>query len=164
MFDEMLSLINMQNPGNWLEPGLCHYLIIGIFIFLTGLLIAISSKNTIKILIGLGFMINAAVLNFIAANALISKNTAVINLITPQNNTVVENFAPLENIIFNFSLPQGQAAGLIITAFAAINIIAGLGLILAIYYRFKNIDTTGLNNLKSADCPDYDDFKTEDDI
>ncbi len=95
---------------------------------------------------------------------LISKNTAVINLITPQNNTVVENFAPLENIIFNFSLPQGQAAGLIITAFAAINIIAGLGLILAIYYRFKNIDTTGLNNLKSADCPDYDDFKTEDDI
>ncbi len=41
---------------------------------------------------------------------------------------------------------------------------AGLGLILAVYFKFKNINTNGLNNLKSADCPDYDDLNTEDDI
>lgn len=164
MFNEISSLINMQNPANWLQPGLCHYLIIALFIFLTGLFITISSNNMIKMLIGLEFMINAAVLNFVAANALISKNTALVNSILPKNGTIVENFAPLENIIFNFSYPQGQATGLIITVFGAINIIAGLGLIIAIYYRFKNINTAELNCLKSADCPDYDDFKTEDDI
>ncbi len=165
MFNEIFSLINMQNPENWIQPGLCHYLIISIFIFLIGIIIIISSKSLIKILIGLEFMLNAVCLNFIASNTFINESNAPVNLVnTALQNTMIEHFAPTENAFFNFSYPEGQAIGLIITVIGVINTIAGLGLILAVYSRFKNITTDRLNNLKSADCPDYDDLQTEDDI
>lgn len=165
MFNEIFSFINMQNPENWLHPGLCHYLIIALFIFLTGLIITISSGNLIKILIGLNFMTNAAVLNFIAANAFINEANAPVTILNSAvQESISKNFAPQESIFFNFSIPEGQAIGLILTIFWIINTIAGLGLILAVYSRFKNINAPALNSLKSADCPDYDDFKTEDDI
>lgn len=165
MLNEIFSLINMQNPENWLQPGLCHYLIIALFVFLTGLIITISSGNFIKILIGLSFMIHAAVLNFIAANAFINEANAPITLLNPAfQESISEKFAPQENIFFTFSMPEGQAIGLILTIFWIINTAAGLGLMLAVYLKFKNINTPALNSLKSADCPDYDDFKTEDDI
>ena len=165
MFGEMLSLLNMQNPANWIQPGLCHYLIIALIVFLTGLTITISSGNLIKIIIGFEFMINAVCLNFAAANAFINENNAPLNIIqTVQSNTIVENFAPVKNTLFNFTIPEGQTISLIIIAIGAMSTAAGLGLILAIYFRFKTINTTGLNSLKSADCPDYDDLKTEDDI
>lgn len=165
MLNEIFSLINMQNPENWLQPGLCHYLIIALFVFLTGLIITISSGNLIKILIGLGFMMNAAILNFIASNAFINEANAPVTLLNSMvQESIAGNFAPQENIFFNFSIPEGQAIGLILTVFWIINTAAGLGLILAVYSRFKNIGAPALNSLKSADCPDYDDFKTEDDI
>ncbi len=165
MFDEILSLINMQNPANWLQPGLCHYLIIAVFIFITGLTITISSGNLIKILIGIEFMINAAALNFVAASAYINNDNSPANLANPIfKEGLAENFAPVNNIFFNFSNPEGQTIALVITTIGIINIAAGLALIFAIYHRFKNVSAAKLNTLKSADCPDFDDLNTEDDI
>jgi len=162
--DGFFSFINMQTPENWLQPGLCHYLIFALFIFLTGLMITISSGNLIKTLTGLMFMLNAAALNFIAANAFINNENSFIAGLSAPNSAIIQNFAPLNNLFFTFAIPEGQAVSLIITVFALINTAAGLGLILAVYYKFKNIDANSLNSLKSADCPDYDDLMTEDDI
>ena len=53
----------------YMEPGLCHYLILGLIIFIIGLVIIILGKNLIKILIGLEFMLNSICINFAAANA-----------------------------------------------------------------------------------------------
>lgn len=164
MFSEIFSFINMQNPANWLQPGLCHYLIFALFVFITGLIITITSGNLIRIIIGIEFMINAVCLNFAAINAFVNEDNAFINSLVTSNSIIIQNFAPAKNLFFNFSVPEGQVLVLIIAVIGAINMAAGLGLILAIYFKFKNINTNGLNNLKSADCPDYDDLNTEDDI
>ncbi len=164
MFGEIFSFINIQNPANWLQPGLCHYLIFALFIFITGLIITITSGNLIRIIIGIEFMINAVSLNFVAINAFVNENNSYINSLTASNSTIIQNFAPVENLFFNFSIPEGQTLALFTTVIGAINMAAGLGLILAVYFKFKNINTNGLNNLKSADCPDYYDLNTEDDI
>lgn len=165
MIDGILSLINMQNPANWLQPGFCHYLLIAVFIFLTGLIITISNGNLIKILIGLEFMINAVALNFIATNAYVNSENSPANLANSAiQSNIAENFAPVKSIYFNFANPEGQTIALFVIVIGIINIAAGLALILAVYNKFKNITTAELGVLKSADCPDYDDLKTEDDI
>lgn len=165
MLNEIISFINIQNPENWIQPGLCHYLIFSLFVLLTGLIIAISSRNLLKILIGIEFMINAVCLNFVSANAFINNNNSPLsNIDLTSNNEIVHNFAPIDNLLFNFSIPEGYSLALISTAIGAIIMATGIGLILAIYFKFNNINTMELNNLKSADCPDYDDLNMEDDI
>lgn len=105
-------------------PGLCHYLILALIIFVTGLMITITSGTLIKTLIGFELMLNAVCINFAAIDA------------------------------FNKNTPQGQIFTLIIMAVGAINVAAGLGLICAVYFKLKKIGTNTLETLKSEDCPE----------
>lgn len=134
--NELLSFVNSLGFSPFIEPGLCHYLIFSIIIFLTGLTITVCSDNIIKILIGLELMLNAVCLNFAAADA----------------------FAT------SVKIPEGQIFGLFIIVIGAINAAAGLGLILAIFFRLKNISADTYCSLKSSDCPEDEYFNQEGEI
>lgn len=148
-----------------IEPQLYHYLILGLIIFTIGLIIVILGKNLIKILIGLEFMLNSICINFAAANAFLTNENSPVKLINneiePIQNTIANSFAPVQNLNFTFSSPEGQAAALIIIAIGAINAAAVLGLICAVFFKFKNIKTSSLCSLKSSDCPSDKDFENE---
>lgn len=131
--NEALTSINTVD-SSWLNNvGLCHYLVLALILFLIGAMIAISSKNMIKILIGLEFMVNAACINFAAADTFL---TAV-------------------------KAPGGQVLSLIVSAIGAINAAAGLALIIVIYFRLKNVAVSGFCTLKSPECPENKGFSTE---
>ncbi len=176
MFEEIFSNINAlfqnSNPGTpqnlmqsqiqgLLEPGLCHYLILGLIIFIIGIIIVITSKNLIKTLIGLEFMLNSVCINFAAANTFLSNENAPIGTIKATESTLASSFAPIQNLNFTFSMPEGQAAALIITVISVINAAAFLGLICAVFFKFKNAETAPLCVLKSADCPTDKDLENE---
>lgn len=109
---------NISYTHSIYQAGLCHYLIIALILFLSGIFIVISTRNLIKLLIGAEFMLNAVCINFAAINAFIcSSNT------------------------------QGQIFSLIICAIGAINTAVGLTLICAIFFKLKNIDTKNLEQL-----------------
>ena len=137
----------------------------GLIIFIIGLVIIILGKNLIKILIGLEFMLNSICINFAAANAFLTNENSPVSIINtatePVYDTVANTFAPVQNLIFTFSNPEGQAAALIIIAIGAINAAAVLGLICAVFFKFKNIKTSSLCSLKSADCPSDKDLENE---
>lgn len=179
MFDEIFSNINttLQNTdcetiSGILQPGLCHYLIFGLIIFIIGILIIISSKNLIKTLIGLEIMLSSVCINFTAANTfLISKNgeNGIINIANTLSNnaseavqsTIANSFAPIQNLNFTFQMPEGQVTALIIAAIGIINAAAFLGLICAVFFKFKNTEISTLCTLKSADCPTDKDLENE---
>ncbi len=48
------------------EIGLFSYLVIGLILFATGILVMIARKNIIAILLGIELILNAAALNFVA--------------------------------------------------------------------------------------------------
>ncbi len=164
MFEELFLNLNtnLQNTDpvtlqGLLQPGLCHYLILGIIIFITGIVIVILSGNLIKTLIGLQFMLNAVCLNFAAANAFLTDKNSPASLANATaglvQNTIANSFAPVQNLHFTFQAPEGQAAALIIAITGLINTAVFFGIICALFFKFKNTYTTSLCTLKSADCP-----------
>lgn len=154
MLNEILTSINSTDFSTVFTPGLCHYLILALIIFITGITMAISSANLIKILIGAAFMLNAVCINFIAADAFITPDSAPINAIEAAESTLVANFAPVSELNFNFSSPEGQVAGFITIIFVITNIALGLGLVCVIFSKLKTSNLNNMDKLKSGDCPD----------
>ncbi len=128
MLNEFLTSVNSVDFNAMFTPGFCHYLILALIIFIIGITTAISSANFIKILIGVGFMLSAACINFIAADTFITPDSAPINAIEAAESTLVANFAPISELNFDFTSPEGQVIGFIISVFIIISIALGLGL------------------------------------
>lgn len=161
MFDEIFINFSPEHLGELMQPGLCHYLIFGLIIFITGIILVVTGKNLIKILIGIEFMLNSVCINFAAANTYMTSENAVVNAETLLQDTISNSFAPVQNLYQTFLNPEGQAASLIIIAIGAINTAVVLTMIYAIFFRFKNINTSFLDKLKSADCPTDKDLENE---
>lgn len=123
--------------------ALPHYLILALILFIIGASIIIMNKNLVKILVGVCFMFNAALINFTAANAFLRPENSLINL-TEETATLASAFAPIRHIKQNFTLPDGQAAAVIIIFLGLIEILIGFALIFAAYLRYQKSDTSML--------------------
>lgn len=97
---------------------LSHFLFISAALFCIGVYAVLSKKNAIMVLIGIEFMINAAVLNFVA----FSKHDK-----------------------FNAS---GQVFALFAIVLAAASVAVALAIILNVYKYYNTIDPTRINKLK----------------
>ena len=97
---------------------LSHFLIISACLFCIGLYAVLTKKNAIQILIGIEFMINAAVLNFVA-------------------------FGRFDKINGG-----GQLFALFAIVLAAAGVAVALAIILNVYKHFKTIDPSKINQLK----------------
>ncbi len=97
---------------------LSHFLIISACLFCIGLYAVLTKKNAIQILIGIEFMINAAVLNFVAFGRFDKVNGG------------------------------GQLFALFAIVLAAAGVAVALAIILNVYKHFKTIDPSKINQLK----------------
>lgn len=97
---------------------LSHFLLISACLFCIGLYAVLTRKNAIQILIGIEFMINAAVLNFVA-------------------------FGRYDKLSGG-----GQMFGLFAIVLAAAGVAVALAIILNVYKHFKTIDPTKTDTLK----------------
>lgn len=98
---------------------LSHFLIIGACLFSIGLYAVLTKKNAIQVLIGIEFMINAAILNFVA-------------------------FGRYDKINGG-----GQMFALFAIVLAASGVAVALAIILNVYKHFKTIDPSKIDNLKN---------------
>ena len=98
---------------------LSHFLIISACLFCIGLYAVLTKKNAIQILIGIEFMINAAVLNFVA-------------------------FGRFDKINGG-----GQLFALFAIVLAAAGVAVALAIILNVYKHFKTIDPSKIDKLKN---------------
>ena len=98
---------------------LSHFLIISAVLFCIGLYAVLTKKNAIQILIGIEFMINAAVLNFVA-------------------------FGRFDKINGG-----GQLVALFAIVLAAAGVAVALAIILNVYKHFKTIDPSKIDKLKN---------------
>jgi NADH-quinone oxidoreductase subunit K len=98
---------------------LSHFLIISACLFCIGLYAVLTKKNAIQILIGIEFMINAAVLNFVAFGKFDKVNGG------------------------------GQLFALFAIVLAAAGVAVALAIILNVYKHFKTIDPSKINKLKN---------------
>lgn len=98
---------------------LSHFLIISACLFCIGLYAVLIKKNAIQILIGIEFMINAAVLNFVAFGKFDKVNGG------------------------------GQLFALFAIVLAAAGVAVALAIILNVYKHFKTIDPSKINKLKN---------------
>jgi NADH:ubiquinone oxidoreductase subunit K len=97
---------------------LSHFLIISACLFCIGLYAVLTKKNAIQVLIGIEFMINAAVLNFVAFGRYDKLNGG------------------------------GQLFALFAIVLAAAGVAVALAIILNVYRHFNTIDPSKINNLK----------------
>lgn len=97
---------------------LSHFLIISACLFCIGLYAVLTKKNAIQILIGIEFMINAAVLNFVAFGRYDKVNGG------------------------------GQLFALFAIVLAAAGVAVALAIILNVYKHFKTIDPSKIDKLK----------------
>lgn len=97
---------------------LSHFFIISACLFCIGLYAVLTKKNAIQILIGIEFMINAAVLNFVAFGRFDKVNGG------------------------------GQLFALFAIVLAAAGVAVALAIILNVYKHFKTIDPSKINKLK----------------
>ena len=97
---------------------LSHFLMISASLFCIGLYAVLTKKNAIQILIGIEFMINAAVLNFVAFGKFDKVNGG------------------------------GQLFALFAILLAAAGVAVALAIILNVYKHFKTIDPSKINKLK----------------
>ncbi|SDL96442.1 NADH-quinone oxidoreductase subunit K [Daejeonella rubra] len=97
---------------------LSHFLIISACLFCIGLYAVLTKKNAIQILIGIEFMINAAVLNFVAFGRYDKENGG------------------------------GQLFALFAIVLAAAGVAVALAIILNVYKHFKTIDPSKIDKLK----------------
>ncbi|WP_395804928.1 NADH-quinone oxidoreductase subunit NuoK [Daejeonella sp.] len=98
---------------------LSHFLIIGACLFSMGLYAVLTKKNAIQVLIGIEFMINAAILNFVA-------------------------FGKYDKIDGG-----GQMFALFSIVLAAAGVAVALAIILNVYKHFKTIDPSKIDNLRN---------------
>lgn len=98
---------------------IAHFLIIGACLFSIGLYAVLTKKNAIQVLIGIEFMINAAILNFVA-------------------------FGKYDKINGG-----GQMFALFAIVLAAAGVAVALAIILNVYKHFKTIDPSQIDNLKN---------------
>ena len=98
---------------------LSHFLIISAVLFCIGLYAVLTKKNAIQILIGIEFMINAAVLNFVA-------------------------FGRFDKINGG-----GQLFAIFAIVLAAAGVAVALAIILNVYKHFKTIDPSKIDKLKN---------------
>ena len=98
---------------------LSHFLIISAVLFCIGLYAVLTKKNAIQILIGIEFMINAAVLNFVA-------------------------FGRFDKINGG-----GQLFALFAIVLAAAGVAVALAIILNVYKHFKTLDPSKIDKLKN---------------
>ena len=98
---------------------LSHFLIISAVLFCIGLYAVLTKKNAIQILIGIEFMINAAVLNFVAFGKFDKLNGG------------------------------GQLFALFAIVLAAAGVAVALAIILNVYKHFKTIDPSKIDKLKN---------------
>lgn len=96
-----------------------HFMFISASLFCIGLYAVLTRRNTIQILIGIEFMINAAVLNFVA-------------------------FGKYDKISSG-----GQMFALFAIVLAAAGVAVALAIILNVYRYFKSIDPTKTDTLKN---------------
>jgi NADH-quinone oxidoreductase subunit K len=100
---------------------LSWYLVLGAFVFSSGLYAALGRRNAIAVLMGIELMLNAANINLIAFWRF--------------------GVAPMENI-------DGQVFALFVIAVAAAEVAVGLALIISIYRNRRTVNLDELDLLK----------------
>lgn len=97
---------------------LSHFMIISACLFCIGLYAVLSKRNAILVLIGIEFMINAAILNLVAFGS--------------------------QDKLGN----GGQMFALFVIVLAAAGVAVALAIILNVYNFYKTIDPTRIDNLR----------------
>jgi NADH-quinone oxidoreductase subunit K len=97
---------------------LSHFLFISAALFCIGLYAVLTKKNAIQVLIGIEFMINASLLNFVAFGR------------------------------FDKLMGGGQMFALFAIILAAAGVAVALAIILNVYKHFRSIDPDKVNTLK----------------
>jgi NADH-quinone oxidoreductase subunit K len=95
-----------------------HFLIISAILFCIGLYAVLSKRNAIQVLIGIEFMLNAAILNFVAFGKYDGRDS------------------------------EGQVFALFAIVLAAASVAVALAIILAVYKKYDTIDPTKINQLR----------------
>lgn len=98
--------------------SLTHFLLISAALFCIGLYAVLSKRNAIQMLIGIEFMINAAIINFVA-------------------------FSRYDKIA-----GSGQIFALFAIVLAAAGVAVTLAIILNVYKYYRTIDPAKIDNLK----------------
>jgi len=97
---------------------LSHFMLISAVLFCIGLYAVLTKRNAIQVLIGIEFMINAAILNFVA-------------------------FGQFDKI-----KGGGQMFALFAIVLAAAGVAVALAIILNVYKHFRTIDPAKIDTLK----------------
>jgi NADH:ubiquinone oxidoreductase subunit K len=97
---------------------LSHFMFISATLFCIGLYGVLSKRNAIQVLIGIEFMLNAAILNLVAFGR------------------------------YNKFGDSGQVFALFAIVLAAASVAVALAIILNVYKHYKTIDPTRIDNLK----------------
>ena len=100
---------------------LSWYLILGAFVFCSGLYAALGRRNAIAVLMGIELMLNAANINLIA----------------------FWRYGPTPNLKLD-----GQVLALFVIAVAAAEVAVGLALIISVYRNRKTVNLDDLDILK----------------
>jgi NADH:ubiquinone oxidoreductase subunit K len=104
--------------------GLSHYLVLGAFLFVCGLLTILLKRNAIGILMGVELVLNAANINLVAFNRFAHGGTSASPLL------------------------DGQIVALFIIVLAAAEAATALAIFLNFYNNFSTIDIERAQNLK----------------
>ena len=97
---------------------LSHFMLISAILFCIGLYAVLSKRNAIQVLIGIEFMLNAAIINLVAFGR------------------------------YNKIGDSGQVFALFAIVLAAASVAVALAIILNVYKHYKTIDPTRIDNLK----------------
>lgn len=97
---------------------LSHFLIIGAVLFCIGLYTVFSRKNAILVLIGIEFMLNAAILNLVAFGM----------------------YDRIDN--------EGQVFAIFAIVLAAATVAVALAIIINVYKQYKTIDPDKIKDMK----------------
>lgn len=95
-----------------------HFLIISSLLFCIGLYVVFSRKNAVLVLIGIEFMLNAAILNLVAFG----------------RHDKIDN--------------EGQMFAVFVIVLAAAVVAVALAIILNVYSQYKSIDPGKVNDMK----------------
>lgn len=98
---------------------IAHFLFISAGLFAIGLFIVLTKRNLIQVLIGIEFMLNAAVLNLVTFG----------------------KYDKLNN--------SGQIFALFVIVLAAASVAVALAIVLNVYRQYKTIDPTKIDQLKN---------------
>ncbi|TZF81893.1 NADH-quinone oxidoreductase subunit NuoK [Pedobacter sp. BS3] len=96
-----------------------HFMLVGAILFCIGLYAVLTKRNAIQILIGIEFMINAAIINFVAAGQ------------------------------YDKDRMGGQLFALFAIVMAAAAVAVALAIILKVYQHYKTIDPDKIDQLRN---------------